>query len=143
MGLFLLGAVAFVAIGVWLLSRSPVIAGTTIFLSGLSAIIFAITLHPRSAFLTITADGFTFATLFRKHFVAWSSVESFAPARIGLIKVAGWNYNSAFHQHAKLRKINVAISGTEAALPDTYGMSAENLSALLNELRQKHGKSAF
>jgi hypothetical protein len=143
MGLLLLGAVAFVAVGVWLIPHSPVIAGTTIFFFGLCALIFAITLHPRSAFLTIAEDGFTFASLFRKHFVAWSSVESFAPARIGLNKVVGWNYAPEFPEHTKLRKLNVSISGTEAAFPDTYGMTAESLSALLNEFRQNHGKSAF
>jgi hypothetical protein len=143
MGLLLLGAVAFVTMGVWLIPRSPVVAGTTIFFFGLCAVVFAITLHPKSAFLTVASEGFTFASLFRKHFVAWSSVESFAPARIGLNKVVGWNYTPEAHAHAKLRKLNVAISGTEAAFPDTYGMTTENLSALLNEVRQNHGKSAF
>jgi hypothetical protein len=142
MGLLLFGAVSFVAGGIWLIPHSPLIAAANIFFFGLCAIVFAITLHPRSSFLTVASDGFTFASLFRKHFVPWSHVQSFAPIRIGLNKMVGWNYVPEFREHAKLRRTSVAVSGMEAGLPNTYGMTAESLSALLNEVRQRHGKSA-
>jgi hypothetical protein len=131
----------FVAAGVWMLPRQPIIGMASIIFFGLAAIIFAVTLHPKSAFLTLAPEGFTFASLFRKHFVPWSSVQSFAPARIGLNKMVGWNYMPGFQEHAKLRRANVAISGMEGGLPDTYGMSAEELCGLMNEIRKRHVES--
>src|SRR5262249_49776750 len=100
-------------------------------------------LHPRSSFLTLTPDGLTVASLFKQHFVPWSHVQEFVPARIGPNKVVGWNYTSEYRGQANLRRFNVATSGVEGGLPDTYGMSAEALCDMLNELRRTHAKSAL
>ena len=137
----LAGSLAFVACGVWLLPNEPFIAATTILFFGLCALVAAIGLHPKSSFLTLTTHGFIFASLFRKHFVPWSDVQSFTPTRIGGNKMVGWNYMPSFSASMKLRRANIAISGVEAAFPDTYGMSAEDLSALLNKLHKAYSNA--
>jgi hypothetical protein len=37
-------------------------------------------------------------------------------------------------QSQRLRRVNTALAGTEAALPDTYGMSAEELADMMKRL---------
>ncbi len=142
MALVLLGSGIFVAAGIWLLPREPVIAVSCIVFFGLGVIVGALGLHPRSSYLTLNEQGLLFASLFRKHFVAWSSVQSFEPVTIHLNKMVGWNYSPEFRESAGLRRVSSALAGVEAGLPDTYGMPAEKLSEILNELRVKYGKPA-
>ncbi len=142
MGALLTASAVFVVVGVWLFPREPLAGGLCIAFFGLGAVIFAVNMHPRSSFLTLTSDGFTFASLFRKHFVAWSDVQSFSVARIGLNKMVCWNYSPEYRGHSKLRRFNTGVSGIEAGLPDTYGMEPQALCRLLSDLREQHGTSA-
>jgi hypothetical protein len=111
--------------------------GSIIFF-GLCASVGLIGLLPNSSYLTLTERGFLFASLFRKHFVPWSNVQSFVPVKIRLNSMVGWNYSPAFGKSQRLRALNTAIAGVEAALPDTYGMPAEQLAKLMNQLRDTH-----
>ena len=142
MALLLLISSIFVVGGVWLLPREPLIAVACIVFFGLGVVVAAINFHPRSSYLTLTKEGLLFASLFRKHFVAWSSVQTFEPVSINLNKMVGWNYTPEFRESARLRRISTALAGVEAGLPDTYGMSAADLAGLLNELRMTYGKPA-
>ncbi len=81
------------------------------------------------------------ASLFRKHFVAWSDVQLFVPVWIQFNSLVGWNYLPAFRRSQRLRGLNTAIAGVEAALPDTYGMSAEQLAKLMNQLRDTYANA--
>ncbi len=142
MFVLLLGSALFVAGGIWLWPRKPVIGGLAVLVFGFAAIVLAVCLHPRSAFLTLTSEGFTFAALFRKNYVAWSTVQSFATVRIGLNRMVGWNYVPEFRESTSVRRANLAMTGIEAALPDTYGMTADELCALMNEVRERHENPA-
>jgi hypothetical protein len=50
----------------------------------------------------------------------------------------GWTYSPGSEKSKRLRRVNTAIAGVEAALPDTYGMSVEQLAGLMNQLRDRH-----
>jgi xanthosine utilization system XapX-like protein len=128
----------FVSIGVWLLPRQPIIAVASIVFFGLCGLVVLVQLLPNSSYLTLTERGFEFASLFRKHFIPWSQVGSFFPIRIQSHRMVGWNYLPGVDELQRLRRINTAVAGAEAALPDTYGMSAEQLANLMNQLRAKH-----
>ena len=143
MAALLAGSLAFVAGGLLLIPQEPLVGWLCVVFFGLGAIVFSVNLHPKSSFLTVAHEGFTVARLFRQHFVPWSHVQEFVPARVGLNKMVGWNYTPEFRAQATLRRINQATSGVEGALPDTYGMSVDALCALLNEIRVSHSKSAL
>ena len=143
MALLALGAVVFVLIGVWLLPREPRIALACIIFFGLCALVGFVNLLPNSSYLTLTEKGFLFVSLFRKHFVEWSNVQSFVPVRMQRRGMVGWNYSSEFRRARRLRSVNSAIAGVEAALPDTYGMSAGQLAQLMNQLRDMHTRSVL
>lgn len=138
MALLLVGSLAFVAGGGLMIRTDPATAHACIVFFGLCALVSAINLHPRSSFLEVSAEGFTFANLFRRTFVPWGHVAEFLPIAIHHNALVGWNYSPGFDGQAAARKISAALSGVEAALPDTYGMSAEKLAAVLNEFLLKH-----
>jgi hypothetical protein len=136
--LLALGSGVFVSSGLWLLPRQPIIAVASIVFFGLCGVVGLVGLLPGSSYLTLTERGFEFASLFRRHFVPWSNVESFVPVKIQFNRLVGWNYSPAFRESQRLRGLNTAIAGVEAALPDTYGMSAEQLVNLMNRVRERY-----
>jgi hypothetical protein len=133
--LLLVGSLAFVALGLWLVDDNPVIGYVHIAFFGLGAVVFLVQLHPKSSFLEVSSTGFRVAALFREHFEPWSDVTSFKTCRIGLHTMVGWNYTQSYSKHGRLRTANIALAGVEAALPDTYGMKAELLAEFLEHNR--------
>jgi hypothetical protein len=142
MAFLTLGSGIFVSMGLWLLQRQPYVALPCVIFFGLCALVGLVGLLPNSSYLTLTDEGFLFASLFRRHFVSWSDVQSFVPVKIQFNRMVGWNYSPAFRESQRLRGINTAIAGVEAALPDTYGMSAERLAELMNQLRDLYAGAA-
>jgi hypothetical protein len=142
MVLLALGSGLFVALGVWLLRREPAIALSCIVFFGLCAAVALVSLLPNSSYLTLTEQGFLFCSLFRKHFVAWPSVQSFLAVKIRSNNMVGWVYAPEFREATRLRRVNTVIAGVEAALPDTYGMPAQQLADLMNQTREVHTKPA-
>jgi hypothetical protein len=143
MAALLAGSLLFVVGGIWLIPGEPLIGWLCVVFFGLGVVVFSINLHPKSSFLTLAHEGFTYASLFRQHFVPWSNVQGFMSVRVGPNKMVGWNYTPAFLAHGTVRRVNRATSGAEAALPDTYGMTIDSLCALLNEIRASHAKPAL
>ena len=64
-------------------------------------------------------------------------VAGFRAGRIGLNKMVLFSYAPSYTRSAKARALASALTGTEAALPDTYGYTAEALAALLNDWRAR------
>ena len=132
----ILGSGAFVAVAILVYDKHPFVAWLCGGFFGLCALVGLVNLHPRAGYLTLRADGFEFASLFRKTFVRWNDVEAFVPIRMSGNKFVAWNYVQGYGAHEKMRRINLSVSGIEAMLPDTYGFTNEELAARMNELRE-------
>lgn len=111
--------------------------------------VFGLQFHPKAAYLHLATDGFTFCSLFRSHFVQWAHVQEFAVIHVGANRMVAWNFTPALPALGRARGISKALSGYEAALPDTYGMKAHELADVLNGLlhqyantRNRDGESA-
>ena len=129
----------FVAIGLFLLSRSESIeAWLCVGFFGLGAIVALVSLIPGSSYLELRPDGIEICSLFRKWFVRWGDVQYFFPMVVSHREMVGWNYSESYTAQSFGRKLSSGMAGVEAALPDTYGLTAEALSCLLNEWRLKH-----
>jgi hypothetical protein len=131
----------FVAMGTWLLPREQLVALPCIIFFGFCAAVGLVNLHPKAAYLTLTDQGFLFASLFRKHFVPWSSVQFFVPVTVQRQQMVGWNYSPGFQESQRVRRLSTAMAGVEAGLPDTYGMAAAELADLMNQCREKYGSA--
>jgi hypothetical protein len=103
----------------------------------LSTLISIGLLLPGRAYLRITPEGFEMRSLFRSLQLRWTDVAGFRAGRIGLNKMVLFNYAASYTRSPKARALATALTGTEAALPDTYGYTADDLAALLNDRRAR------
>src|SRR5215469_798043 len=139
--LFLLVCAAFTVAGVLMVRGGDAMGWLAILCFGFGVIVFCVLLLPGSAYLKLDGAGFTFCSLFRSHTLRWYEIASFGTARIGRRKLVGFNFSQFHRGQGRMRKISSAISGYEAALPDTYGMKTEDLAALMNDWRQRSASS--
>jgi hypothetical protein len=84
--------------------------------------------------LTLTTDGFTFTSLGRPVTRRWQDVESFVAVRTSAIGgVVGIRLAVSSERLSGPRRAAKAVAGYDGgALPDTYGMKADDLAALMN-----------
>jgi hypothetical protein len=93
--------------------------------------------------LTLTTDGFTFTSLGRRVTRRWQDVDSFVAVRTSALSgVVGIRLAISSERLSGPRRAAMAIAGYDGgALPDTYGMKADDLAALMNDWRGRYRNS--
>ena len=109
---------------------------------GLGIPVFLLQLWPKSSFLTVTEEGMEFCSLFRRSKVRWGDISEFGVTTIrqhGLPvnRMVAFNYSAEYNRAAKARSVAKVLSGFEGALPDTYGMDAEELAQVLTDFHRE------
>ena len=135
--LLLAGSLLFIAAGVWLLGERPLIGWASIVFFGLCAVVFVLQLLPNAAYLQITDEGIIYCALFRRHFIPWGDMADFGVTSIARRIVVGFNHAPSYAKQPRLRALNKRTIGYEAALPECYGLPAEELAALLSYWHQR------
>lgn len=138
MALLFLVCAAFVVIPVWMVRDGQSMGYLTGVFFALGLPVFAVQLLPNATYLQLRSDGFTFCSLFRAHTFQWRQVQTFAAIHVGVNPMVAWNFTADYVASGGMRRASKAFSGYEAALPDTYGMKAQELADLLNELRRSY-----
>jgi hypothetical protein len=133
--IFLL-AMGFVSIAIWLGQDMNALtrwgSGGFFALCGLIAVPQMIGVGAR---LRLDAEGFTCSTLFRSFRRTWAECSVFAPVRIGLTSMVGFSTQTDEARHPGGAAVARSLTGHSGALPDTFGMSADDLSDLMNLFR--------
>lgn len=136
---------SFVAIGSYLIEENPFMAWMTIIFFGLGVIVFVIQLMPNSSRLKLSKDGFELKNLFKSDFTKWSDVDKFRVGYVGRTKMVKYDFSREHNKYNVGKKIAKSLSGSEGALPNTYGMKAKELAELMNDWKSKiktlHNKS--
>jgi len=104
---------------------------------GLGAIVAALAMLPGAGALMLDSDGFEVTNLFRHHRSHWQDTDGFAAARIPPARHLMVVYDDATQSAKSLARINIAIVGRNAGLPDTYGLSADDLARLMAQWRER------
>ncbi len=138
--LWLLVCIGFVVIGISMAREGRPTGYFCAGFFGLGLPVFGLQFHPRAAYLQLSSDGFTFCSLFRAQFVPWTQVREFAVIRVGQKRMVAWNFTPNHPARVRMRRISKALSGYEAALPDTYGLKPQELAEVLNSLLCEYGK---
>jgi hypothetical protein len=104
---------------------------------GMCALVAAVMLLPGAGTLTLGGDGFERVTLFMTFRRSWRQVGNFtvvqySPRRGRAIRFVG--YDDAALAAGNL---NHRMSGRNAALPDSYGLSHEELASLMSQWRAR------
>jgi len=128
----------FVLLGMWLVTLGSPVGWLTIILFGIGCIVFLLTLLPSSFYLQLNEDGFWICGIFRKGFTRWVDVDQFVVDQLAPGQnVVMFNYAPNFNKYSRVRKLSRTIAGFDAALPDNYGKSADELVVILNEWKNK------
>jgi hypothetical protein len=134
----------FVAAGIFLGPEDKLSRLFCVGFFGLCFLVALVRLLPRSSYLVLTRDGLTIVSLYRKSFVAWKSVRTFVAYQVQSNEMVGWTYLPGREESTIAGRLGRLIgAGVEGALPDTYGMSADDLATLLNHYRETHAVSAL
>jgi hypothetical protein len=105
---------------------------------GLAALVFLVQLLSKNRFLTISEEGIEFHSLFHAERIRWTDVSTFGVYQTGPgPKLVGFNYSSDYPGATKGRSVARALAGFEGRLPDTYGLSADDLALLLSEYHRE------
>jgi hypothetical protein len=136
----LVGALVFVAVGVWTLRQQPVTSWIGIVFFGIGAVFAALNLLPNSSYLEITREGFTICSSFRRRFIEWQHVGRFGVSHVGFKKMVGWDEAQST---SKIGATNKFLTGHSSALPDTYGLTAEELVHLMNRMRDEYSSKTI
>ena len=126
-------AIGLTAAGIWLRPIQPVLGTVTTAFFGLCIIAFGIQFLPGCAYLEVTKEGFTVVNMFQKKLTNWADVASFGVKKFPGNNLVVWRYSKDFGDAESERKLSDKFAGAQASLPDTYGMSAEDLAEMLNK----------
>ena len=127
-------------------SKSPkddesllLVGGLVAFFSA-GAVLSIMNLLPGRAYLLLAPGEFAYRTLFKSRGYRWSEVEqfsAFAFRQTSMVVFTLSREGKVRFSESGFRKLNKAVSGGDDALPDTYGMSADELAELMNQWKSK------
>jgi len=133
--MFLISA-GFVGIAIWL---GPEEDPTLFWFGGGFFLICALVSTPLmlgvGSRLILERESFTCRTLFRSFTRKWSECSEFHPIHVGTRRFVGFTAQRDEAAHPNLAAANRALLGAAGALPETFGISAEELADLMNRFR--------
>ena len=94
--------------------------------------------------LKLDESGFAFRSLFGEKTMPWTDIDSFLVVTqrilyfIPVNRMVGWKFTKA--KRPIILKATGLLVPYDALLPNTYGMKAAELAALLEELRLRHSR---
>lgn len=134
--IFLISA-GFVAIAAWIGPSNPTLfwgAGGFFVFCGLVAAPLMFGVGSR---LSLDREGFSCQTLFRTFRREWRECSAFYPVTTGFRKFVGFSAQQDEAAHPNLAAANRAMLGASGILPDTFGLTADDLCDLMNRFRAR------
>ncbi len=90
-----------------------------------------------SSYLLLDDKGFTMCTLFRKHFYGWDEIEVFGIGNIYGNDMVMFDFSEKYNKAKTARKMNRFVSGSDAAIPNNYGIEIGELLELLTAFKNR------
>ena len=122
-------SLGFVILGISLLDKNIWIAVLNIIFFGLCFIVYVINFIPNATYLKLNETGIEMKTLFKTTFIPWRAIKSFGIRNIVVMKTVTFELDE--------NVIDAKVKSKTGAFPDTYGMSAKNFAALMNEYKNQ------
>jgi len=127
-------SLAFVVAGVFLISVGKPVGWLSVIFFGFGCVVSILYLLPNASYLRITPEGFTICTMYKQDTFNWADVTEFGVGRV-VNKMVMFNFEPSYQRSTRLRNVNAKLTGFEAGLPDSYGLSHEALAGLLNQYK--------
>jgi hypothetical protein len=130
-------SLAFTAAGIWMIVSEgswKAYAATVFF--GICTVVHG-RMMMRGGYLELRPEAFTVSSLYRTSSYQWRDVRRFRVGYLGPKKFVLFDMAKDYPVGVKVRRATRMLTGSEGALPDTYGKSAEELATLMNEWRER------
>lgn len=146
--LILVGIIIFAGVGVrYLYTEQPGVLVATLLWVCVAALVLSVPFFVyqliRGASLRLEGDGFRIKQPWKWRFVRWKDASGFGIGSTAIVEqVKGdWStvvtYDDATIDEGNVSALSRNIVGRNSALPDTYGLSAEDLQTLMNGWRER------
>jgi hypothetical protein len=103
----------------------------------LMAAVGFVMLLPGAGRLLLDAEGFEVTSLFRRGRSRWADVSGFEVTRIPPAGQKMVVFDDVRTKDSALAKVTRSLAGRSGGLPDNYGLSYEELAAIMNEWRRR------
>ena len=116
------------------------VVGSLVLFFVVGVVLSLMNLLPDRAYLELAPDGFIFRSLFKSRSYRWSEVERFEifSHRGASIVVFTLSPEGRVRlTESSFAKFSKALGGGDDSLPDTYGLGADRLAALMNQWKEK------
>jgi hypothetical protein len=134
--LLLLAAAVFTAGGIDMVWSNAPSGWYVVIFFGAGLVISATMLLPGAGGLVLDGNGFQVTSLFRKHRSRWRDVSRFEPISVPYARQRMVGFDDATAGRT-ITAINTALTGHNAALPDNYGFSVDELAELMRRWRER------
>jgi len=104
------------------------------------ALLFLWCLVSKRMHLQLAQRGFSFGTLRKQYSYSWSDIAYFGVVEFGRERWVCFVLSPHYVGEEHVQATNQAFGGFDRFLPDTYGMRAEELAALLEAWRARAGR---
>jgi hypothetical protein len=131
------GGALFAVGGVWMVKSGDATGWFPLIFFLLVALVAAVAMLPGAGALMLDREGFQITNLFRRHRTPWRDAVHFTASSIPPARQRWVVYDDVSQSTKPVAKINVAIIGRNAALPDTYGLSPDDLGQLMTQWRER------
>ena len=131
------GCLAFVAAGLWVVRDDPLWGWLAVGFFGAGVPVAALMLLPGVGGLQLDSDGFEMTSLFRRHCCRWTEVSEFEVVRLPPSLQKMVVFDDVRTEDSALARANRSLVGRAGGLSDNYGLSHEDLAAIMNEWRRR------
>jgi hypothetical protein len=109
---------------------------------GLCGVVFGVTLLPGASYLRLHREGFDMCSMFRTVHFKWSDIGDIGVTSVNLNQMVAFNFSENYRGLDRVRARLRGLVGFEGALPNTYGMPAASLAALMTRYRDRAMEAA-
>jgi len=135
-GLMLAGCAVFAIAGQAIIRDGALTGWFVLIFFGLGMLLAAVPMLPVAGALTLDPTGFEAINFYRRSRTRWQDATGFIAARIPPARLRVVLFNDAA-QAGTLSRINAAFAGRNGALPDTYGLQADDLARLMAQWSER------
>jgi hypothetical protein len=133
----LVGGLAF-SVGGYFMIRDGADGGWFVLIFfGFGVLVSIVVMLPGANVLILDRDGFEARSMYRGGRTSWRDASGFITAKLPPRSYVMVVYDDARHKGGMLASANVALTGRNAGLPDTFGLDPDDLATLMESWRER------